>query len=56
MHPRTALRDAVLADLTADLNRSEVDAVLDASVSATEAACLSSHHLVDFDEYREVAL
>jgi hypothetical protein len=33
-----------------------VQAVEHASLSATEAACLSRHHLLNFSEYREVSL
>ena len=55
-HPRSAIADAVLADAPAHLDADAVAAVLDATMSATEAACLNGDPLLDFDEYREVAL
>jgi len=54
--PRTAVRDAILAGVRSDLSHDEVETLEDVCLSATEAACLDSHALVDWSEYREVAL
>lgn len=54
---RTQVRDAILADVTADLATPELQAVEDAAVLSTEEACWNRHYLVDFeDEYRRGAL
>jgi len=55
-HPRTAVKDAILASVSEGLDDDAVRGVEDVSVTATEAACLSRHELLDFAEYREVAL
>lgn len=54
MTPRTHIRDAVLRSVTEDHPTAVVEAIEDCGVSATEAACLSRHALLDFDEYRQV--
>ena len=56
MNPRTAIRDAILAAASEGLAEDEVRALEDVGLSATEAACLSRHELLDWAEYREVAL
>lgn len=54
--PRTAVRDAVLSDVTDELDADAVAAVESCAIDATEAACLSYDNLLDWGEYREVAL
>jgi len=55
-NPRTTIRDAVLDGVTEDLDADAVHGVEDATVTATETACLNSGPLLDFDEYWEVSL
>lgn len=55
-NPRTAVRDVILAGVSDGLDADAVRGIEDVSLSSTEAACLSGHNLLDWDEYREVAL
>jgi hypothetical protein len=54
--PQTAVRDAILAGVSARLDDDAVRGLEDVSISATEAACLSRDELLDWSEYRAVAL
>jgi len=54
MMPRTAIRDAVLRNVTADHAADVVAAIEDCGVSTTEAACLSTGPLLDFEEFAQV--
>jgi hypothetical protein len=54
--PRTAVRDAILHGVSPRLNADAVQALEDVGLSATEAACLSRHELLDWSDYREVQL
>ena len=56
VRPQTTVRDTILSTLSPDLTPEAVDAVEDVTLSSTEAACLSSHELLDWDEYRGVRL
>jgi hypothetical protein len=49
-HPRTAIADVVL-DGAAVQTDAEIDALLDVSFDATEAAIRNRHQLVDFEEF-----
>lgn len=53
---RTVVRDAILSNVSAELDTDAILAVEDVSVSATEAACRNSCPLLDFDEYNAVHL
>jgi len=55
-NPRTTIEDAILATVSEELDADAVRGVEDVTLSATEAACLDKHYLLDFDEYLEVAL
>lgn len=55
-NPRTAVRDAILAGVGADHGDEAVRAIEDVTLTSTEVACLSGHELLDWDEYRRVAL
>lgn len=55
-NPRTAIRDAVLANVSAELDDEQVRGVEWAAVENARAACFAPGPLLDFDEYREVAL
>jgi len=54
--PRSAIRDAILAGVSPELNDAAVRGLENISLSATEAACRNRHPLLNFDEYREIAL
>jgi hypothetical protein len=54
--PQTAVKDAIIDGVSPRLDDDAVRGIEDVSVSATEAACLSRHELLDWSEYREVAL
>jgi hypothetical protein len=54
--PRTAIRDAILTGVSAELDSTVIRSLEDACLSATEAACRNCHPLLNFDEYREIAL
>lgn len=56
MNPRTKVRDVILSGVPAGFDGDEVREIEHTHVVATEAACRNGHHLLDFDEYREVAL
>jgi len=57
MRVRTTIAETVLCTASQNVNSHPVlCAVEDCSISSTEAACLDSHELLDFDEYRSVAL
>jgi len=53
---RRAIQDVTLANCSADLPAAVVDGVEDVTLSSTEAVCKNTHHLLDWDEYSEVAL
>jgi len=55
MHWRTATIDVTAQGLSGVKDESEVDAILDCSISGTKAAIESSHALLDFDEYKVIA-
>lgn len=53
--PRTTLRDAVLAQVSPELDADAVCAVEWAALDDTRAAVLNHHELLDFDEYQAAA-
>lgn len=55
-HPRSQIAGTVLADAPAHLDADAVEGVLEATMTATESACLNGAPLLDNDEYCEVAL
>jgi len=57
MQAKRAIQDAVLSTASKNVDSHElVVALEDCAVSGTEAACLSSDTLLDWGEYKEVAL
>lgn len=54
-NPRTVVIDVALAE-TSVTDADVLEALCDVHVSATEQACKSYDNLLDWDEYREVAL
>jgi len=55
--PTTQIKELVLCQASENVDDHPIREVVEsATVSATAAACRSSHELLDWDEYREVAL
>ena len=54
MMPRTAIRDAVLHNVSPGHDAAVVEAIEQTSLSATEAACCATGPLLDFDEFQAV--
>lgn len=57
MRPKAAVRQTALQGVSETIDEPDVLAGFeDASISATEAAILSKHHLLDYDEYEQVGV
>ena len=57
MTAQTQISETVLCTASANVDSHQMlCTVEELSLSSTEAACLSSHALLDWDEYSEVAL
>lgn len=50
-HPRTVVVDTVAETMDGVKTENQVDAILDSSLSSTEAAIRNSKPLADWDEY-----
>jgi len=55
MHWRTATIDVTAQALSDVKDEVEVDAILECSISGTQAAIESKHELLDWDEYKVIA-
>jgi len=55
MKPTTKVRDVILKNITAT-TAEELEQIEQFCIDATEQACKSQDHLLDFDEYRQVNL
>jgi len=57
MQAKTEISETVLCTASKNVDTHPVlCAVQECSLSSTEAACLSSNHLLNFEDYKEVAL
>lgn len=57
MQPTTELKEVVLCQVSENITtHPTLCAVESCALRSTEAAILSDHHLLDWDEYSEVAL
>jgi hypothetical protein len=57
MHPRTEISETVLCQASANVDSHPMlCAVQEMALTSTEQACLDDHALLDWDEYRSVAL
>jgi hypothetical protein len=54
--PRTAVLEAILSGVSAELDDDAVRGLENVSLSATEAACQNSEPLLDWNEYQDVEL
>ncbi len=55
MKPTTKVRDEILDNITAT-TAMELETIEQWCIDATETACKSQDHLLDFDEYKDINL
>jgi hypothetical protein len=55
MKPRTAIRDVILQNITAE-NSTELETIESVSLDSTVSACKSTNHLLDWEDYKEIDL